>query len=305
MSATVCPVCGSPRFASNASPLPHFLVCTECGGYVGEEAPVAYPKEDFAEGDEPTTLARLARPILQFFLYLRLRMIRRALRSAPNDSILDYGCGNGKVVAFGLARGLQVQGYDPSQGAVTLAQSRGLPVANDLPEPGSAFGLVMLWHSLEHTPDPLAVLRRVHELLAPGGKLLVAVPNAASWEATLAKERWFCYDWPRHQVHFTPTTLQALFLRAGFTPEWLNLTNLEYTLSSTAQTFLNLFLPADVLYSVVAHRRRGGSRVKALALAGGSMFLLLVASPILLIWFVLEWLFGKTGAMVLVGRKTD
>ena len=61
----------------------------------------------------------------------------------------------------------------------------------------------MLWHVLEHMPDPAAALERVRSWLAPSGVLLVAVPNLDSLQARLAGPKWFHLDLPRHRTHFT------------------------------------------------------------------------------------------------------
>ena len=47
------------------------------------------------------------------------------------------------------------------------------------------YDAIIAAHVLEHTRDPSAVLKRLAALLAPGGSLVVAVPNVLSW-----RQRW-------------------------------------------------------------------------------------------------------------------
>ena len=82
--------------------------------------------------------------------------------------------------------------------------------------PDNAFDLVILWHALEHLPDPSGALCAIRGLLRDGGRLVVAVPNLASWQARLLKARWFHLDVPRHLWHFTPETLEHLLRVTGF-----------------------------------------------------------------------------------------
>ncbi|HZT83575.1 MAG TPA: class I SAM-dependent methyltransferase, partial [Gemmataceae bacterium] len=83
----------------------------------------------------------------------------------------------------------------------------------------ASFDRVTMWQSLEHVHDPLAVLRAAHRLLVPGGELLVAVPTIDSLAFRWFGPHWLGLDLPRHLTHFTPGTLGAMLLRAGFTVE--------------------------------------------------------------------------------------
>lgn len=47
-------------------------------------------------------------------------------------------------------------------------------------KPQQPHSTIFMTHILEHLEDPLALLRRARTWLAPGGKILIAVPNASS-----------------------------------------------------------------------------------------------------------------------------
>src|SRR5205823_4386530 len=64
--------------------------------------------------------------------------------------------------------------------------------------------------------QPLDILRAAHHLLAPGGKLIVAVPNIDSLAFRWFGSAWNGLDLPRHLVHFSPATLRLMLQRAGF-----------------------------------------------------------------------------------------
>ena len=81
--------------------------------------------------------------------------------------------------------------------------------------PGSV-DVVTLWHVLEHLDVPALALERIGSWLRPGGGLLVGVPNLASLQARIGRERWFHLDVPRHRVHYTPAGLRALLRAHGF-----------------------------------------------------------------------------------------
>jgi hypothetical protein len=58
------------------------------------------------------------------------------------------------------------------------------------------------------------------EWLAPGGLLIVEVPNAGGLGARLFGRAWSGLELPRHLSHFTPETLGAVVARAGGQVVW-------------------------------------------------------------------------------------
>jgi hypothetical protein len=82
-----------------------------------------------------------------------------------------------------------------------------------------AWSAVIFWHSLEHLRRPAAALEHAAGLVAPGGVLVVAVPNAASLQARLFGDRWLALDLPRHLVHLSPAALLSKVGDLGFRVE--------------------------------------------------------------------------------------
>lgn len=70
---------------------------------------------------------------------------------------------------------------------------------------------VAMWHSLEHMPDPGAVLAAAALNLVPGGVLAIGVPNPAALQFRLVGRRWAHVDAPRH-LQLAPAA--ALIARA-------------------------------------------------------------------------------------------
>jgi SAM-dependent methyltransferase len=91
--------------------------------------------------------------------------------------------------------------------------------SGSLPHPAlenASFDVITMWQSLEHVHQPLDVLRAANQILAPGGTLIVAVPNIDSLAFRWFGSAWSGLDLPRHLVHFTPETLRLMLGRAGF-----------------------------------------------------------------------------------------
>ncbi|MEZ5167976.1 MAG: methyltransferase domain-containing protein [Acidimicrobiales bacterium] len=111
-----------------------------------------------------------------------LDVFAERVRMAPTRTVLDAGCGPGRVAAYLADRGLMASGVDIS--TEMLARARAAHPAltftegslTDLSVADHSIGGVVYWYSIIVTPpDELdAVWRELHRVLAPGGRALVA-----------------------------------------------------------------------------------------------------------------------------------
>jgi 2-polyprenyl-3-methyl-5-hydroxy-6-metoxy-1,4-benzoquinol methylase len=134
----------------------------------------------------------------------------------PQGRALDVGCGTGDFLAYLHARGYAAKGVEVSPAARNIAAAKGVAVhasLDDLPRT-SAFEVITLWHVLEHVADPRLTLDQLHDLLMPGGLLVVAVPDNESWDCRYYGERWAAWDVPRHLSHFRRKDLRRLIASA-------------------------------------------------------------------------------------------
>jgi SAM-dependent methyltransferase len=81
--------------------------------------------------------------------------------------------------------------------------------------PHGEFDAVVLGDVIEHLPDPGAALDRIGELLAPGGVLWLALPDAGSRLARAMGRRWWSVI-PTHVQYFTRDSLSRLLERHGY-----------------------------------------------------------------------------------------
>lgn len=121
---------------------------------------------------------------------------------------LDVGCSTGGLLrAFGARE--QV-GVEPGARHREAAAASGIEVHASLEDLAATepagFDLVTMSHVLEHLPDPVASLRLVRGLLAPGGELFVEVPSLY---------RSLAYE-PAHLLAFTSRSLASTLGSAGF-----------------------------------------------------------------------------------------
>ncbi len=229
---------------------------------------------------------------------------RRAASYLPaRGRVLDVGCGNGGFLRALLRRGHRVEGTELTDAsAARVPAVAGVRVhvgdllALDLPD--GAYDLVTFWHVLEHVRRPADTLRRVHRLLAPGGRLLLSLPNLDSWQARLFGRHWFHHDPPRHLFAFGPRALRGLLDHTGFAVERLGTLSLEQGPFGAMQSALNaLGLPRDRAYDVLKGLRPG--RPAALL----DLILLAGVAPPGLALAVAEAMAGRGGAMLVSARR--
>ena len=102
-------------------------------------------------------------------------------RLSPASRVLDLGCGRGGVMELFWRDVRLAVGLDPD--LLSLREHRaGMPLvcglAEALPFRAGSFNVVIGLWVLEHLADPLAVLREIHRVLAPGGRFIFLTPNA-------------------------------------------------------------------------------------------------------------------------------
>lgn len=146
----------------------------------------------------------------------RYRTVAAAGLPRGRDSrVLDIGCGSGLMVyALHLAGVRSVVGVDPFTqdhsfgGGAEIRRS-------SLADVQGAWDLIMLHHSLEHVPDPVAEMRLVIERLAPGGRVLVRIPTVTGEAFERYGAAYYGLDAPRHVTMFSREGFRAMCERLG------------------------------------------------------------------------------------------
>lgn len=197
--------------------------CTACGmatlAKVPPDLASFYPPSYWFDPAENVS-SRWAERYRRFVAADHVSCLYHAWQSSGGNA-LDVGCGGGLL--YGLLRkmGVPAFGLDTSTTAAALAwRHNRLPaLAGDLtsaPFGPESFGLISMFHVLEHLHDPRAFLNASRALLVPQGRIVVQVPNLASWQARIFRSRWNGLDVPRHLFNFRASDLRALLRSCGF-----------------------------------------------------------------------------------------
>jgi SAM-dependent methyltransferase len=129
---------------------------------------------------------------------------------APDTRLLDVGCGS----AWLADHFSDYTGIDASTDAVAAARAKGRTIVHGsadepLPFDDASFGGVVLKDVLEHVADPVALVREVRRVLAPGGLAFASSPDA---------QRWVWDDYT-HRRPFSRKAFRLLFADQGFEVE--------------------------------------------------------------------------------------
>jgi len=205
----------------------HIVECLRCGLLrlspppSPQEFDAYYPKRywfDPAENAASRMEERYRRLVLRDHLLFVARALAEAGETGP---VLDVGCGGGLFLGMLRERGYKVLGLDVSEKAAGLAwQRQHVPaITGELaaaPVAPASCAAVTMFHVLEHVARPQAYLAEAYTLLAPKGRLIVQVPNAASWQFAVLGRRWNGVDAPRHLHLFRAADMERMIEAAGF-----------------------------------------------------------------------------------------
>jgi len=263
-AADPCIVCGDRRFTPRygIAAMPQRLVsCDGCGLGRLEPVPDAHQIDAFYPEAYYGTRAAKFEPLVEAMIrFIAARHVRFLARGLPRRArVLDIGCGRGVLLHALAGRGYEAYGVEISASAAAGVDPRfDVRVAADLADAGyeaGFFDAVMIWHVLEHLPNPRKTLLEIRRILKPGGRLVVAVPNFSSWQARWAAEAWFHLDLPRHIYHFPLRALKTLLASTGFDYVSEHHFSLRQNPFGWVQSFLNKRrdLPRNGLYSML-HR---------------------------------------------------
>jgi SAM-dependent methyltransferase len=146
--------------------------------------------------------------------------------------LLDIGAHAGRFIHLAAKRGMQPEGVELNpRTSAFAARMTGLPVhrlnALDLAAQGHRYDAVAMTDVLEHIPEPMQILEKIHTLLSPGGWISIVSPNGrAQWIKQRVIRRIIhrrtgllegIADNLVHVNQFSPRSLALALTRAGFT----------------------------------------------------------------------------------------
>ena len=237
-----CPLCGEAKrgFFCRSQDGYEYGTCDRCGMlYAAEFFPMSFWNDvyhripEIAEIErarflEQSESARLTPADSERFSFFFDR-VQALTGSLAGKRYLDVGTFYGAALEVAATYGLEPYGVEGKREIAEYAGERSHrqilhQVSEALAAPvfGGGFDLVSAFEVLEHTPDPMESLRRIHANLADDGLVAISVPNADNVELQLLRENcphllggviitghinWFC-----------PETLKMALEQTRFEP---------------------------------------------------------------------------------------
>ncbi len=192
--------------------------------------------------------------------------LKKMERYRQSNRILDVGCSFGGFLNAAKNLGWEAKGveavYDIGRYGKelynldiflgTLEEARLAP---------ASFDVIKLNNIIEHIHFPSEFLANVNKLLRKGGLLSISTPNYDSYSVSICGKEWRYFDGKHHIVLFTPTTLEKILDKNGFTTVLLSTKGFhiraknEVSHSTVKEALLKL--SEKVIYQFVRFTRKG------------------------------------------------
>lgn len=137
-----------------------------------------------------------------------------ALQARPDPSILDLGCGSGRLAQLLVARPVRrYVGVDFSPEGLRLARELALPRAEfvegdfEVWTPAEKFDVIIFSECIGYAHDPAQLVARFLPALAPAGVVIISLYRSETWEAR----------WRRVSRHLQPVAESVIANEQGQT----------------------------------------------------------------------------------------
>lgn len=261
-----CPLCGvasteAPYVYHQEAGVTAVYACQKCDFMFGR--PVFIPELSQRQMDSIADAELYGSSLLKSLhrvLNLKREVERvRSLLGPGAHSLLDIGCGTGWTTRFWKEQGFDVTGLEPSAARRKIAQERyDIPVIGTYLEDAiveEKFDLVILRHLIEHFADPRELVQKAAGFVAPGGVMLIIVPNINCLGRYLFDTNW-TWVLPWHCNFFSPRSVKRLVESVGLrlamswqapSPMYYHESFLRRLPHKLARKFFGLLGPAGML----------------------------------------------------------
>jgi SAM-dependent methyltransferase len=216
----------------------NYDICGDCGLCI-KHIQHGNARRDFEVGQAVYYDQSLEDPFVEPIAIMSERMARRASVMVrylmPKSEVLEIGPGGGQVAEWFQGKSYRYLGCEISAPLARRLADKEVPVINgdfEGVEFKNNYDLILSFHIIEHVINPYAQLKKAYSVTKPGGRCIVATPNAKSWEQIIFPRNSANFD-PGHLYVFSPSSLKLIAEAAGwkmvscitseYTSDWLRI----------------------------------------------------------------------------------
>lgn len=212
--------------------------CTQCGHGIAEgRKDGAWLSEIYSTGFHNTSQQSSEDKDAPVNMNARARIdwIRATYSSGR---LLDIGAGTGAFVRA-ASNVFEAEGIELAEDTARKAREEGLNIhtgdfmSADLPTEG--YAVITMWDVLASLKEIVAAVERCHDLLQPGGRLIITVPMIDSLSARALRRLWPLLIPPVNLHYFTRSSLRRLADSSGFELENITFPGKKVSLQFVAQ----------------------------------------------------------------------
>jgi SAM-dependent methyltransferase len=224
-----CLVCQGPvrptRLATQSDRLYRVVRCTGCGTAWVTPRPTeqdladfygaAYFTQDtgFGYGDYDGSSWAAVQAVRAWD---ELRQWAPEVAGVPVKRLLDVGAATGEFALRAGQDGWEAVACEVGDTARDAARDKGLTAVATIDEAAGPFGLISMYHVLEHLIDPLDALRDARRVVDENGLLVIEIPQWNSAGRIVRRSSWAQFRPPEHINFFTKGSLSAALQRSGW-----------------------------------------------------------------------------------------
>lgn len=201
--------------------------CGDCGMVFSSRNPSLSELEEYYKGYgrndylSPVTIKRYHQ-ILDGFEAAR-----------KTNKLIDVGCGIGYFLEVAKERGWDVYGTEYTDKAIEICEAKGITMHKGVLNPDNydleSFDVITSFEVVEHINQPNIEIANFNRLLRKDGILYITTPNFNSLLRYYLKGKYNVIGWPEHLSYYTPSTLEKLMKKHGFSKQFIQTTGISVT----------------------------------------------------------------------------
>ena len=144
------------------------------------------------------------------------KALQKILRFKQGGRLLDVGCSTG-IFLDAASKYFDSEGVETSDWACNEAGKRHKVYSTPLSELNfkNRYDVVTLFGVIEHFEDPRKEISSIHNLMKPGGLLVIYTGDIDAWLPQFLGKRWWWYQ-GMHTFYFSRQTCRSLLEKCGF-----------------------------------------------------------------------------------------